>query len=193
MPPPAYGSRSKDRMYEFHTVYGRKHHQSSLAANLQSSSTPTERNHSSLFQRPSHPHHRSINIPEPSSPRIPLHNTLLPTARHRLLFRPLQLLVLPLVHIPQHERQADYRQTNRGVGAAAGDVPGPIAAGVHVGAVDRSGVRDAISYGDGAGALDEGAREGVGDPGDDDLVGRYGAHGHLWVECQFVVHDLKEV
>jgi hypothetical protein len=125
-----------------------------------------------------HPHH-SINIPEPSAPRVP--SSALPT--HRLVFRPLQLPILPLMHIPQHKRQTNYRQTNRGVRAAAGNIPGPVAGRVHVRTVDRSGVGDAVTDGDGAGAFDEGPGEGVGDPGDYYLVGGYGAHWHLLGIC----------
>lgn len=116
-----------------------------------------------------------VNIPKPSTPRIP--PSTLPS--HRFLLRPLELLILPLMHKPQHQRQTNYRQANRGIRAAARDVPRSIAGRVHVRAVDRSGVCDAVSDGDGAGAFDERPREGVGDPGDDDLVGGYGAHWHL--------------
>lgn len=92
------------------------------------------------------------------------------------------------MHIPQHKRQTNYRQADRGIGAAAGNVPRPIAAGVHVRAVDGGGVGDAVSYGDGAGAFDERAGEGVGDPGDDNLVGGYGAHWHLLGERLGMLH-----
>ena len=166
--PPRRGNQSKDRMYNhFYTIYGRNIVNLTSGDFSNSVSKPTKRT-IALFPLFSH-HHRSINIPEPSTPHISLSNSPLPT--HGLHLRPLQLLVLPLVHIPQHERQTDYRQADRGIRAAAGNVPGPVAAGVHVGAVDGGGVGDAVADGDGAGAFDEGTREGVGDPGDDDLVG----------------------
>ena len=150
---------------------------------LRSVSAPTKRTVSLVGH-----HKHSVDISEPSTPRTILHNPLLFTARHCFPLRPLQLLVLPLVHIPQHERQTNYRQADRGVRATAGDVPGPVAARIHVGAVDGGGVGDAVADGDGATAFDEGPWEGVGNPGDDDLVGGYGAHWHLLEgTCQFVV------
>lgn len=80
--------------------------------------------------------------------------------------------------IPQHNRQDNDHHTNARIRATARDVPRRIALRVHVAGVDGSRVGNAVRDGDGAGALDERAREGVGEPADDDLVGGDGAHGH---------------
>ena len=123
-----------------------------------------------------------VDIPEPNrttSNALIVRNASFSTTSHHFLLNTLELLVLVLVDEAQDDCQADDRQADRCIRATAGNVAWPIALWVHVRAVDGGCVRDAVADGDGAGALDEGTREGVRDPGDDDLVGGDGAHGHL--------------
>lgn len=109
---------------------------------------------------------------------LALRNASLSTLHDHLVLSLLQLLVLILMDVSQPNRQRNGRQTNGCIRTTSGNIPRLVRLRVHVAAVDRSSICHAVRESDGTGALDEGPREGVRNPRDDDLVGAHGSHGH---------------
>ncbi len=96
----------------------------------------------------------------------------------RVDLAPLQLLVLPLEQLPDDEGEDRDEGRDGGRAGATGDIAGPVGGGVHVGAVDVGAVADHVGDGDAGAAFDQRPREAVGDPREEDRVGRDGAHRH---------------